>query len=175
MTFEEKLWFLREYATQRRVPILSKEKAKWLEEFIAKLKPKTVLEIGCAIGYSTSILGHNGARVVSVDASLPAIQQATEFTQFFVIDVEFICSDGLEYLKNETKCFDCVFIDFQKSYYKDAFVFAKKLLNQNGVLIFDNAWHSKTGDFVKWVLNQKEYEVTQVLIGDGFLVCKLKS
>ncbi|MFT4312848.1 MAG: O-methyltransferase [Candidatus Woesearchaeota archaeon] len=175
MTFEEKLWFLREFAQKNRVPILTQKKAQWLETFIRQENPQSILEIGCAIGYSTSILGHQGANVVAVDMSEPALQHAKEFTSYFDQSITFVHSEGLEYMQSCTQKFDCIFIDFQKSYYEQAAELVKNHLHEEGSVLFDNVTHSKIPHFVSHMMNNKNWECTHIDIDDGFLLCKLKS
>ena len=51
-TVDPFLLYLEDYAAEHRVPILQPESAQLLELLTAMKKPKRVLEIGTAIGYS---------------------------------------------------------------------------------------------------------------------------
>ena len=53
---ENKLSELKEYARDNFIPIIRDESAKFLFDFVKENKPKAVLEIGTAIGYSGSLI-----------------------------------------------------------------------------------------------------------------------
>ncbi|HOK63196.1 MAG TPA: O-methyltransferase, partial [Soehngenia sp.] len=50
---------LREYANNNKIPILQKETAQLLRVLIKITKPKEILEIGTAIGYSSILMAQN--------------------------------------------------------------------------------------------------------------------
>ena len=52
---------LEDFAKENKVPIVQKETAKFLEFMVSLNKPKRILELGTAIGYS-SILMYNAAQ-----------------------------------------------------------------------------------------------------------------
>ena len=47
------------FARENKVPILSKDSSKFLEQLIISLRPKRVLEIGTAIAYSAIKISRN--------------------------------------------------------------------------------------------------------------------
>ncbi|MGL5542068.1 MAG: O-methyltransferase, partial [Fusobacteriaceae bacterium] len=48
---------MEKYAEEHNVPIISKEVAAYLQFIIRERKPKHVLEVGTAIGYSGIVMG----------------------------------------------------------------------------------------------------------------------
>ena len=53
---ENNLADLKEYARENFIPIIRDKSAKFLYDFVKENKPKAVLEIGTAVGYSGSLI-----------------------------------------------------------------------------------------------------------------------
>ena len=61
---------LEEYAAEYNVPIIQKEGAQFLKTIVAIKKPKKVLELGTAIGYSAlTIYQSNKCKITTIDRS----------------------------------------------------------------------------------------------------------
>ncbi|WP_215492723.1 O-methyltransferase [Fenollaria sporofastidiosus] len=57
-----------EYAKSNRVPIVSQDVARFLELILKTIKPKNILEIGSAIGYSSLIMAKaSGANILTIE------------------------------------------------------------------------------------------------------------
>lgn len=141
----EKLHYLRAEATQLNIPILSYEKAKWLEEFVLRVKPLSVLELGTAIGFSTILFGQTGAKIITIDRDLRAQERAKEYCEFFGTHVQFEFGDGMEVVQKipKSKKFDIIFIDFEKKKYLEAF---QLLQNRATYILIDNITNPKCQD-----------------------------
>ena len=172
MSFKEKLWFLEQQAKKHRVPIMHPQKAIWLETFICKHKPKTILELGCAIGYSTSILGHKGAKITSVDASVPAIHFAKEYTEYFKIDVHFFHSDCITFLQTCKQKFDVILIDFEKKKYIDVIPFFETLLHKDSIILADNIDNPKCAKYVEIMKTDKRFHSEIIDEGDHLMISR---
>ena len=53
---DDKLLELRKYAEENNVPIVQKETARFLEVMLGIIRPKSILELGTAIGYSAMLM-----------------------------------------------------------------------------------------------------------------------
>ena len=56
------------YAEENRVPIVSQDVARFLEFLLKTIKPKNILEIGSAIGYSSLLMQNaSGANIFTIE------------------------------------------------------------------------------------------------------------
>jgi len=69
-TVEELLDKMKKYARENKVPIIMDESANLLEIILKALKPKRILEIGTAIGYSSIIF----AKTMNEDGHMDTIE-----------------------------------------------------------------------------------------------------
>ncbi|HPP31931.1 MAG TPA: O-methyltransferase [Soehngenia sp.] len=132
---------LREYANNNKIPILQKETAQLLRVLIKITKPKEILEIGTAIGYSSILMAQNSNCKITtiemdpsmVDMAINNINKANLSSNIQVIE-----GDAILVLPLLTKKYDLIFIDANKSRYKEYFDMGKEMLNNSGVIISDN-------------------------------------
>ena len=156
-----------EFAKEENVPILHEEKAKWLEHFVNEKKPKRILELGCAIGYSASILASAGAKVVSVDLNNRELLMAEELTKSLNLDVSFVHQECVDFCKETSEQFDLIFIDFEKSKYTQIIPLIEKLVPA-GWIIADNVLHPNCKQYLDEI--SVKYETELVEITDGLAV-----
>jgi predicted O-methyltransferase YrrM len=107
-------------ARLERIPIVEWETGRLLATLVAALRPRRVLEVGTAIGYSTlhmaRELGPDG-RIVTLERNPERIRQALDFwTRGGVTDrIELVAGDALESLGRLDGPFDLVFLDAAKT------------------------------------------------------------
>jgi predicted O-methyltransferase YrrM len=107
-------------ANLERIPIVEWETGRLLATLVAALRPKRVLEVGTAIGYSTlhmaRELGPDG-RIVTLERDPQRIRQALDFwARGGVADrIELVAGDALESLERLPGPFDLVFLDASKT------------------------------------------------------------
>jgi predicted O-methyltransferase YrrM len=107
-------------ARAERIPIVEWETGRLLATLVAALRPRRVLEVGTAIGYSTlhmaRELGPEG-RIVTLERDPERIAQALAFwARGGVADrIELIAGDALESLRRLDGPFDLVFLDASKT------------------------------------------------------------
>ena len=134
---------IEKYAKENFVPIAMPETAKFLEDTCKKLKPKNILEIGTAIGYSGSImlLASENATLTTLERDAGRAKLAIEnFKKLGVYNrVNLIQEDATEYLKkpNDTK-YDLVFLDGNKSRYVDQLPYILDKMADKALIIADN-------------------------------------
>ncbi|GAA0176992.1 O-methyltransferase [Clostridium sediminicola] len=134
---------LEEYANVNNVPIVQREVANLLKFMVAMKKPKRILELGTAIGYS-SILMNNASEsvedIVTIERNENMVKIAQKNIQDAQLDkkIQIIEGDCLEILKTLNEKFDMIFIDAGKGHYNEFFPYCLDLLNKEGVIISDN-------------------------------------
>lgn len=133
---------MEQYAADFHVPIIEVEVARFLETLIKIKKPKKILEIGTAIGYSALVMAN-----ASADCSITTIEIKDEM--FYLANENFekagvknrihsICGDGIEAIKYLEGPYDFVFLDAAKGHYKEYFDEALERLEEGGVILSDN-------------------------------------
>ena len=77
---DSRLEALESYARDNSIPVLLKDSAEFLEKLVASLKPKNILEIGTAIGYSGSImlLASPEAKLTTIDKNTSSLAIAKQ-------------------------------------------------------------------------------------------------
>ena len=177
----DKLSELEQNCLARAIPIISKEKAKLLLKKIQQLKPKRILELGTAIGYSGIILGSEGAELTTIELNPRAAEEAVINFAKFNINAQIIIGDGVEIVKDLVKnkqSYDLIFIDFYLQGYHFVLEDCIKLLKDNGVIIADNVNLEvqrkdkiiNCQDFKKAILNHPQLKTEIIEIGDGISI-----
>lgn len=156
---------LEEESIRREIPIIGNEKGEWLLKIIKKEKPKEILELGTANGYSGIILGSEGGRLLTVELAEKSAEEAKENFKKFHIDANIILGDATEYIKGLNKKFDLIFIDFAKKNYIDVLDKCVKLTNKT--IIADNINVEGCRDFKKAILSHPLLETKIINIKDG--------
>lgn len=182
---------IEEFAHQTNVPIIRKEMESFLRVLIEIKKPKRILELGTAIGYSAILM----ANTMSEDCRITTIENYDKrmpiardnFKRAGVEEkVELLEGDALEILQKTNEPYDFVFMDAAKAQYLVYLKEIMRLLPVGGILIADNVLqdgelvesryaverrnrtiHSRMREYLYEVKNMKELETTIIPIGDG--------
>ena len=134
---------MEKYGAQHGVPSADREVARFVEITALAISAKRCLEIGMAIGYTTTHLaravGGDGL-VVTIDPSDEMIKAAEGYlTRAGVRDrVRIERGKALEVLPQLKETFDLVFIDAVKEEYSDYLKLSLPRLRKAGVVIVDN-------------------------------------
>ena len=190
---------LRKFADDNKIPIVSPEVAKFLSLILDLKRPNRILELGCAIGYSSILmskfLNENGL-IFSIEISDKMIELANK--NFAVANVKkhikLIRGDikkVLFELVDANEKFDVIFMDGAKGQYVKILPFCLDLLNKDGLIIADDIFqegrilkkrlevprrqrtiHTRMNDFLKNIFENNMLESKIFGIGDGIVVCK---
>ena len=148
------------------------------------------------MGYSTLAMAlalNDNGKIITVDHDLKTTKHATKFwKQANVLDkITLINEDGsksLQQFKEEKFIFDFIFIDADKSGYKNYLELCLNLISDNGLIVFDNVlWKGKVTDpsindkktntireFNDFIKNDNRVDTTMISIGDGMTLCQKK-
>lgn len=134
---------LEEYAHKNNVPIIQKEVGKFLELMINIKRPKKILELGTAIGYSailmkTACIGNCEIVTVERDQYMINLAQDNIEKYGFSKNIKIVQGDCLEVLENLQGEFDLIFMDAGKGHYNHFLPQCLRLLNKDGVIVADN-------------------------------------
>lgn len=136
---------LERYAEENRVPIAEPETARLLSVLTKLKRPEKILEVGCAIGYSSILmsegLAENG-RIMTLEYDTDMIAAARENIRRAGLDsvIKVVEADARDYLWyiDEDESFDMIFLDGPKAHYCYMLDDAVRLLKKGGMLISDN-------------------------------------
>lgn len=180
------------------VPIIRKEMQSFLKLLLAMQKPKRILEVGTAVGFSAILMAEYNpypCEIVTIENYEKRIPIAREnFVRAGKENqITLIEGDATEVLKTLEEPFDMIFMDAAKGQYINFMPDILRLLKKDGVLVSDNVLQD--GDIIEshFVVNRRNrtihkrmreylYElthneelVTAVLpIGDGITVSSKK-
>lgn len=134
---------MKAYGEANHVPIININGLAVLEKAVAARKPRRVLEIGTAIGYSTIYIAANAApevEIVSLELSEERAGEARAFVDRspYGQQIRIITGDAGENIQKLTGSFDMVFIDAAKGQYPDYFRKIYPLLTEDALVVADN-------------------------------------
>ncbi len=177
------------YAAEKKIPILNWMSAEFLEQLVLVSKPKNVLEIGTAIGYSSIRIARKlrkNASLDTIEKSKNNIKLAKEYIKRAKLtsSINILEGDALEIMPGSDKKYDLIFLDADKEDYEKLFYYSLMLLKKGGVLFVDNLlWHGYTAsksvpeaykkstkvirEFNKLFMNSTALQSTILSIGDG--------
>lgn len=149
---------LREYAKLNNVPIIQDEGLAMLEMVIRLYKPKNILEIGSAIGYSAIRMAKVcNSNVYTIERNELMENEAIKNVSKANLsnNIHLIFKDALEaYDLVSNVEFDMIFIDAAKAQYMKFFNLYTPLLKKGGVVVCDNmAFHG----LVELINDEKAY------------------
>ena len=192
----EELKKIKEKALENHIPIIMDDTLEVIEKTLSKNKPKRILEIGAAVGYSaicfTEYLAEGGI-IETIERDEERIAEAKEnFKKAEVADKVILHEgDAVDILPTLNEKFDMVFIDAAKGKYPFFLQEALRMLDDNGIIFADNILYKGyvMSDYNKHkqrtaVRNLREYikETTEnpnleteiLEVGDGLAISKLK-
>ncbi|EEU12803.1 O-methyltransferase [Anaerococcus vaginalis] len=177
---------LRNYGIENNIPIMKLETKEFLKTLISISKPKNILEIGTAIGYSSLLFSkYSNANITTIEKSKDISEIAKANFSKYNKKINLINMDAKKALNNFNQGFDFVFIDANKSQYEYYFNESLKLLNENGLIVCDNILFRGeiTNDdlinrrhitmvknlrkFLSHITNLDDYVTSIIPIGDG--------
>lgn len=190
---------MEEFAAEHRIPIMDRG---GMETFIGLLRiqrPKRILEIGSAIGYSAirMVSALEEASVVTIERDEERYASAVEYIgrSGFSGRITLIEGDAL-LLPDESLPpwqYDALFIDAAKGQYKRFFEKYAEHVAIGGIIYCDNMFmhgavmlpdeevpkRNRTmirnlKEFTSWVMQHPNYETSLLPVGDGILVAVKK-
>lgn len=200
----DKLMELRAIAEKEYIPIILKESETFLKYVLLKEKPKNILEIGTAIGYSSIFFCTllNDTKVVTIDRMEDIASIANDNISSFGFEdrIKVLVGDAVSVLKGEIKGlsdlnykFDILFIDAGKSKYIEFLENSIPYLNKDAVIICDNIllgarvasdeYDSKNKhrtnirhlrEFNEYINDKERFNTVILPIGDGMSITTLK-
>ncbi len=143
---------IEKYALQAQVPVIRKSMQSLLKFLLVLSKPRNILEVGTAIGFSALLMSEYGPKdchITTIEKYEKRIPQAREnFRRAGAEDrITLLEGDAADILKGLTGSFDLIFMDAAKGQYIFFLPDILRLLAPGGLLVSDNVLQD--GDIVE--------------------------
>ena len=140
---KDELLIIKNRALENHIPIIMDDTLEVIAEILTKIKPKKILEIGAAVGYSAMCFSEylpEGGKIDTIERDEERIAEAKEnFEKVGIKDkIHLYEGDAVEILPTLNEKYDMVFIDAAKGKYPFFLEQALRMLNDKGVIIADN-------------------------------------
>lgn len=187
---------IEKFGRDNKIPILLDDSLEYISNMLSEIKPRRILEIGTAIGFSainfSKYLTDDG-RIDTIEIESLRVEQALENIEKVGVSdkIRVIEGDALDVLPYLNEMYDVVFIDAAKGKYNEFFEHALRLCPKGGWIIADNVLYkgmvqsdynkhkqrtavNKLRVFIDSVLSNDKLESELKDIGDGLMICKVK-
>lgn len=187
---------MEQYAQEFEVPIMELTGIETMLQLLRIQQPKSILEVGTAIGYSALRMAFTlpTTKIVTIERDAERLEKAKEFVKRAEkqSQIVLISGDALE-VEAEIKeyaPYDTIFIDAAKAQYRRFFDMYSKYLSDTGIIITDNvlfkgmvaegnienrnirALVRKIKDFNSWLMRHPDYDTVIIPVGDGLAISK---
>ena len=150
---------LRDYAIKHNVPIIQDDGLALLETVIRLKRPKKILEVGTAIGYSAIRMAKVcNSEIYTIERNIDMYNEALKNVEKAGLSnqIHIYFKDALEAFDLvKDNIFDLIFIDAAKAQYMKFFNLYTPLLSENGVVVCDNM---EFHHLVEVLENEEEYK-----------------
>ena len=193
----EQLEKIKQKALNEHIPIIMDDTLKVIEKYLKEIKPKNILEIGTAVGYSaicfSKFLKNNG-KIDTIERDKCRVKEALENIEKVGEKnrIKIYEGDAVEILPTLNKKYDAIFIDAAKGKYPFFLEQSLRLLETDGIIFADNILYKGyvMSDYNKHkqrtaVTNLRKYieqstenpllETEILEVGDGLAITKLKN
>lgn len=193
---KEELEKIKQKALEEHIPIIMDDTLEVVDKILKELKPKKILEIGTAVGYSAICFSEylvKDGKIDTVERDEERIKEAKEnIVKVGVEDrINIYEGDAVEILPTLNEKYDMVFIDAAKGKYPFFLKEALRMLNNNGVILADNILYKgyvmsdynkhkqrtavrNLREYIAEVTNNPNLETEILEVGDGLAITKIK-
>jgi len=192
------LFEIRKYAERNYIPVILQDTETLIVSLLKVKRPKRILEIGTAIGYSASCFAEacSAAEIVTIESSVELQNMAVNNIEMlgYQNQITVLLGNATDVLidMEMSQKFDFVFIDAGKSHYKDFFDEALKHCEHDAVIVSDNVLLSaktvsddydprskfktnirKMREFLEYITTLENIYTSVIPVGDGLAISVL--
>lgn len=185
---------LEAYAIQTQVPIIRKEMQSFMRTMLLMNKPKRILEVGTAIGFSALLMSEfmpQDGQITTIENYEKRIPIArANFQKYGKEDrITLLEGDAAEVLRTLEGPYDFIFMDAAKGQYIHYLPQIMRILTPGGVLISDNVMqdgdiieskyavtrrdrtiHRRMREYLYTLTHHEELQTSILTLGDGVAV-----
>lgn len=186
---------IEEKALKAGVPVIKPETQRLLRFLLQLKKPKKILEIGSAVGFSALLMSEYAAEdchITTIENDEKRIIQAKENIKNAGREdkITLLEGDAADILPTLTGLYDMIFMDAAKGQYLSFLPEVMRLLAKDGLLISDNVLqegdilesryavmrrdrtiHSRMREYLYQITHDPHLETVILLVGDGVAIC----
>jgi predicted O-methyltransferase YrrM len=134
---------MEDYAKKNSVPIIKREIGNFLELMVNIKNPKSILELGTAIGYSSILMafaskGNSRITTIERDHRMVNLARSNIERSGLANRINIVEGECMDTISNLNDKFDIIFIDAGKGHYNHFLPECLRLLNKDGIIIADN-------------------------------------
>lgn len=188
---------IEEEALADGVPIIRRETGTFLKTMLSLHKPKNILEVGAAVGFSAIFMTEyidKNCHITTIEKMEQRIIKAKTNIAYAKKEeqITLLEGDALEILQNlssSNQIYDFIFMDAAKAQYMNFLPEIMKLLPVGGILVTDNVLqdgtvaesrygitrrdrtiHSRMREYLYALTHMDEFETSVVPVGDGVTI-----
>ena len=188
---------IKQKALKEHIPIIMDDTLEVIAKYLKENKPKKILEIGTAVGYSaicfSQYLAENG-KIDTIERDEERIIEAKKNIKEMKLEdvINIYEGDAVEILPTLNEQYDMVFIDAAKGKYPFFLKEALRMLNKDGIIFADNILYKgyvmsdynkhkqrtavrNLREYIKEVTENENLETEILEVGDGLAISKLKT
>ena len=185
---------IKEKALEDHIPIIMDDTLEVIENRLKNVKPRKILEIGTAVGYSaicfSEFLSEDG-KIDTIEREHDRVEEARKNIEKAEVQdkINIIEGDAVEILPTLQGKYDVVFIDASKGKYPFFLKEALRLLADNGIIFADNVLYKgyvlsdynkhkqrtavrNLREFLAELQNNQELKTEILEVGDGLAVAE---
>lgn len=185
-------------AKERGIPVIRRETQSFLKTIITALGPGRILEVGCAVGFSTILMAEMapaGAGIITIESDPARAREAKENFRKSGFGRNIVISEGdaADILKTLSDPFDFIFMDAAKGQYVNFLPDVKRLMHSGSVLVSDNIFqegdiieshyiverrnrtiYKRMREYLLLLKDDKDLETCILPVGDGLSLAVMK-
>lgn len=180
------------YAKENHIPIIEPEVAQLLKVQLKMKKPRNILELGTAIGYSALIMAEatEESNITSIERRKDMIKLAEENIgrTKYINRIKILEGDAENILPTLEEKYDFIFLDAAKGQYMEFFNQCTRILEPGGIIISDNVLFKgmvatddlvirrkktivkRLREFLEYINKLEGYTSCVIPIGDGVAI-----
>lgn len=192
---EIELNIVKEKALDNHIPIIMDDTLEKIKEILDVEKPKRILEIGTAVGYSASMFAKYADNCVidTIEIDEDRAKEAQENIEKIGVSdrINIMVGNAVDILPEITEEYDIVFIDAAKGKYPIFLENAIRLIRDGGLILADNILYKgyvmsdynkhkqRTAvrhlrEYIQEITGNENLESEILEIGDGLAITRVK-
>ena len=187
---------IKQKALEDHIPIIMDDTLDVMRNYLKEKKPKRILEIGTAVGYSaicfTEFLDEDGI-IDTIERDSERVKEAIENIKNMQLEekINIYEGDAVEILPTLNEKYDAVFIDAAKGKYPFFLKEALRMIKPNGIIFADNILYKgyvmsdynkhkqrtavrNLREYIKEVSENPNLETEILEVGNGLAISKIK-
>ncbi len=191
---KEELAKIKQKALEEKIPIIMDDTLGVITKILIDKKPRRILEIGAAVGYSamcfSEYLSEDG-RIDTIERDKIRAAECRKNLKKVGVEekIQLYEGDAVEILPTLNEKYDVVFIDAAKGKYPFFLEQALRMLNDNGIILADNILYkgyvmsnynkhkqrtavTHLRQYIKETTENEELETQILEVGDGLAISR---